>query len=58
MFGIDTITIAFLFACAFLLNRKEPEKKKTPEEKFADAVKDFLTAGIQVRIKTEDAKKD
>jgi len=47
MFGIDTLTIAFLFTCAFLLNRKEEEKKKSAEEKFGEAFKNLLVESIR-----------
>lgn len=47
MFGLDTLTIAFLFTCAFLLNRKEEEKKKNSEEKFGEAFKTLLVESIR-----------
>ncbi len=56
MFGIDTLTIAFLFTCAFLLNRKEEEKKKNSEEKFGEAFKTLLVESI--RESRTDGKKD
>ncbi|GEM_PF-3680235 len=55
MFGIDTLTIAFLFTCAFLLNRKEEEKKKNSEEKFGEAFKTLLVESIKDSRK-EDTK--
>jgi hypothetical protein len=56
MFGIDTLTIAFLFTCAFLLNRKEDEKKKNSEEKFGEAFKTLLVESI--RESRTEGKKD
>lgn len=56
MFGIDTLTIAFLFTCAFLLNRKEEEKKKNSEEKFGEAFKTLLVESI--REGRTEGKKD
>jgi len=52
MTGVDLLLVSVLLLCFWLGTKsgpeKKPEKKKSPEKEFAEALEKLLSTGIQV----------